>query len=93
MYYDARELCILEPAAHTDELITLTLASMEPRFIRDAVIDFNASNGKYAVEIIDYSQYNTDDAPEAGVFKAESGHNLLQCAGYHRLDQFAAGTV
>lgn len=69
LYYDARELCILEPAAHTDELITLTLASMEPRFIRDAVIDFNASNGKYAVEIIDYSQYNTDDAPEAGVLR------------------------
>lgn len=69
LYYDARELCILEPAAHTDELITLTLASMEPRFIRDAVIDFNASNEKYAVEIIDYSQYNTDDAPEAGVLR------------------------
>ena len=69
LYYDARESCILAPAAHTDELITLTLASMEPRFIRDAVIDFNASNGKYAVEIIDYSQYNTDAEPDAGVLR------------------------
>lgn len=69
LYYDARELCVLEPSAYTDELITLTLASMEPRFIRDAVIDFNASNEKYTVEIIDYSQYNTDDMPEAGVLR------------------------
>ena len=71
LYYDARESCILAPAAHTDELITLTLASMEPRFIRDAVIDFNASNGKYAVEIIDYSQYNTDAEPDAGVLRLD----------------------
>lgn len=69
LYYDASELCLLEPAASSGEPITLTLASMEPRFIRDAVIDFNASNDKYAVEIIDYSQYNTAYAPEAGVLR------------------------
>ena len=69
LYYDASELCLLEPAAYSGEPITLTLASMEPRFIRDAVIDFNASNEKYTVEIIDYSQYNTAYAPEAGVLR------------------------
>lgn len=71
LYYDASELCLLEPAAYSGEPITLTLASMEPRFIRDAVIDFNASNEKYAVEIIDYSQYNTAYAPEAGVLRLD----------------------
>lgn len=71
LYYDSRESCLLEPSAYTDELVTLTLASMEPRFIRDAVIDFNASSDKYAVEIIDYSQYNTADAPEAGILRLD----------------------
>lgn len=34
-----------------------------------AVIDFNRSNDKYRVDLIDYSEYNTEDDYNAGLTK------------------------
>lgn len=37
--------------------------------IRDKLINFNRNNDKYRIEVLDYSQYNTDEDYEAGVTK------------------------
>ena len=68
LYYSSKELCILEPSSiDSNEMVILTIGTITPNYIRDAVADFNSRNPKYAVVIKDYSQYNSKDNPNGGV--------------------------
>lgn len=49
---------------------TLSMAVMYLDYqVRNAVIDFNKKSDKYRIEVIDYSEYNTEDDSSAGLNK------------------------
>jgi len=49
---------------------TITLACMYlDWYVRDSIIDFNRKNDTCRIEVIDYSQYNTEEDYEAGLTK------------------------
>lgn len=68
LYYTSREICYIRPAmVESGETTALTLGTMDSTFLKSYVIDFNASNYYYEVQIIDYSQYNTAENPNGGL--------------------------
>ena len=48
---------------------TLTLATLYSYGVRDAVLEFNRTNTQYRIEVVDYSEYNTEDDYTAGITK------------------------
>ena len=50
------------------EVITLGTQSLGYEY-KTAIIDFNRKNDKYRIEVIDYSEYNTEDDYSAGLTK------------------------
>lgn len=70
LYYTSREICYIQPTMiENSEITILTLGTMDSYFLKDYVIDFNASNLNYEVQIRDYSQYNTSENPDGGLTK------------------------
>lgn len=68
LYYTSREICYLRTAiVESGETTVLTLGTMDSTFLKNYVIDFNASNYYYEVQITDYSQYNTAENPNGGL--------------------------
>ena len=66
------ELLVLtkQPASSVTEKKTLTLATMSIDYnSRSAIINFNKTNQNYVIEVLDYSEYNTDDDYTAGLTK------------------------
>ena len=50
------------------EKTTLTLGAMYLGYNeRNKIVQFNRSSDKYRIEVVDYSQYNTDDDPSGGL--------------------------
>lgn len=67
LYYTSREICYIRPVTvESGGATALTLGTMDSTFLKNYVIDFNASN-YYEVQIIDYSQYNTAENPNGGL--------------------------
>lgn len=58
-----------EQQVNPGERVTLTLATFHSRDIQSAVAQFNATNGGYFVEVVDYAEYNTADNMIAGLTK------------------------
>lgn len=50
------------------ETLTMGVIYLDYR-IQNKIIDFNRKNDKYRIEVLDYSQYNTDDDYQAGLTK------------------------
>lgn len=68
LYYTSREIWNIRPAlVESGETTALTLGTMDSTFLKNYVIDFNASNYYYEVQIIDYSQYNTAENQNGGL--------------------------
>lgn len=68
LYYTSREICYIRPTTvESGKTTVLTLGTMDSTFLKNYVIDFNASNYYYEVQIIDYSQYNTAENPNGGL--------------------------
>ena len=66
------ELVILTktPADQVQQKQILTLATQSLSYsTRSSIIDFNKSNDKYRIEVLDYSEYNTGDDYTAGLTK------------------------
>ena len=58
------------PYDSVPQKISLSMATMYVDYsTQKAVIDFNRSNDKYRVDLIDYSEYNTEDDYNAGLTK------------------------
>jgi len=71
-YIGKQEFIVLSktPASEVPEKTILTMATMWLDYnIRTAIIDFNKTNPNYRIQVIDYSQYNTDEDYEAGLTK------------------------
>ena len=69
------ELAILvpTPADQVPQKETLTLAAVYmDSNVRSQVIDFNKKNEKYRIEVLDYSEYNTDEDYSAGLTKLKT---------------------
>lgn len=70
LYYTASKIYCLRPTSiEKDKIVTIRLGTLDAKAVEALTIDFNASNEKYVVEVIDYSQYNTPDDPDAGLRK------------------------
>ena len=74
---------------------TLTLATLYSYGIRDAVLEFNRTNTQYRIEVIDYSEYNTDEDYTAGMTKLNTeiiSGNIpdMICVSELPYDQYAA---
>lgn len=68
LYYTSREICYIRPTTvESGKTTVLTLGTMDSTFLKNYVIDFNASNYYYEVQIIDYSQYNTAENQNGGL--------------------------
>lgn len=66
------ELIILtrQPAASVPQKTIITLAAQYINWnTRSAIIDFNRNNGEYRIEVLDYSEYNTEEDYSAGLTK------------------------
>ena len=69
------ELIILTktPADQVPQKEILTLATQYLDYnMRSGIIDFNRSSDKYRIEVLDYSEYNTDDDWNAGLTKLKT---------------------
>ncbi len=84
------------PRETVTERTTLTYACMYMDWnLRSAIIKFNKENEKYRIEVRDYSEYNTEDDPSAGMTKlsteilAGKVPDILSTQGLS-LDRFAA---
>lgn len=69
--YDVKILTLTKtPAKDVQQKETLTLATQYLAWdTRKAILKFNRANPDYRIEILDYSEYNTEDDYEAGVKK------------------------
>lgn len=69
--YDVKILTLVKtPAKDVAQKTKLTLATQYMSWdTRKAVLKFNRANSDYRIEIVDYSEYNTEDDYEAGVKK------------------------
>ena len=65
------KFCISKvPYSEIQKKTTLTLATLALDYnVKNAIIEFNRKNPEYRLEIIDYSEYNTDDDINAGLTK------------------------
>lgn len=65
----SQEVLILTktPYSELPEKTLLTLAAVGTWNIRDAVVAFNKASNEYRVQVIDYSQFNTEDDYNAGM--------------------------
>ena len=69
MYHSKLEMATLvkKPASEVEERVTLTMAMQWMDWnLRREIIKFNKTNGKYRIEVIDYSEYNTQEDYNAG---------------------------
>lgn len=57
------------PASEVPQKTTLTFACNYLGSIRSQILNFNRKNDKYRIEVIDYSEYNTEDDYSAGLTK------------------------
>lgn len=69
LIYSAQRIQIFTPSASDGSIITLTLGTLDSRFISNMVEKFNASNDKYQIKIVDYSQYNLSPDSSEGILK------------------------
>lgn len=69
LIYNAQRIQIFAPHASNGSIITLTLGTLDSRFISNMVEKFNASNDKYEIKIVDYSQYNLSPNSSEGIVK------------------------
>ena len=62
-----------QPYDPSTEKTVLTLATQYVNWNdRDTIIKFNRNNDKYRIEVLDYSEYNTEDDYEAGLTKLKT---------------------
>lgn len=69
------ELVILEkvPAASVPQKQSITLATQYLSWnMRDGIINFNKSNDLYHIDVLDYSEYNTEEDYSAGLTKLKA---------------------
>lgn len=58
------------PASEVTQKTPITLGCLYVDYnIRSKILNFNKTNDKYRIEVVDYSQYNTDEDYTAGVTK------------------------
>lgn len=69
LIYNAQRLQKFSPFVGNEEMISLTLGTLDSRFLSDMVEKFNASNSKYEIKIVDYSQYNLSRGSFEGIMK------------------------
>lgn len=63
-------LCTIREAPASAQKTTLTLACLYTNYeLKSQIIRFNKTNPDYRIDILDYSQYNTDGDYEAGLSK------------------------
>lgn len=59
-----------KPASSVPQKTIITLATQYLNWnVRSRIIEFNKSNDQYRIEVLDYSEYNTDDDYSAGLTK------------------------
>lgn len=62
-----------QPYSSLPQRTRLTYASQYLDYnARSAIIDFNRSNGEYRIEVLDYSEYNTEEDYSAGLTKLKT---------------------
>ncbi|NCC68773.1 MAG: extracellular solute-binding protein, partial [Clostridia bacterium] len=58
------------PASEVTQKTTITLASLYTDYdLRAKILDFNKTNPDYRIEVVDYSEFNTDEDYTAGLTK------------------------
>ncbi len=70
--YDSMKVAVMSPvsAENAVEKYVVKLAcNYLDEAITNAIIDFNKQNAEYRIQVVDYSQYNTDEDYTAGVTK------------------------
>lgn len=69
LIYNSQKLQLFEPSGDDGLAITLTLGTLDSRFLSNMVEKFNASNDSYKIKIVDYSQYNLSKDSSEGITK------------------------
>lgn len=69
LIYNAQRIQIFTPSASDGPVVTLTLGTLDSRFLSDMVEKFNASSDQYEIKIVDYSQYNLSPDSSEGIMK------------------------
>ena len=69
LIYNSQHIQIFSPSTNDGSIVTLTLGTLDSQFLSDMVEKFNASNDKYQIKVVDYSQYNLSSSSSEGIMK------------------------
>ncbi|MEA4822878.1 MAG: hypothetical protein VB111_02030 [Clostridiaceae bacterium] len=87
------ELCTIKEAPYAGAKTTLTLACLYADYtLKEQVIRFNKSSPDYRIDILDYSQYNTESDYEAGLTKLSTDITAGQIPDLLELSQLPVAT-
>lgn len=67
--YNSQRISIVYPVPASEEMITITLGTLDSKFVSDMVDSFNSQQDKCEIKIVDYSQYNLIPAGKEGLMK------------------------